>query len=263
MQEIINKLGLEKTEAAVYTALLELGPSSVTEITKKAGVTRTLGYHVLEKLGWEGLVDESSGKNKKKIYVAQHPQQLVRYLNRKEKSWQKKVTQAKELLPDLVSLYKIGDKPTVRYQEGTRGVISLFEESLESKSEIISVLDVESWKTSEFWDWAKNYNRERNKKKIKERILILDTLAGRDWVKNYKGSRTFTVYKWIKPNDAIKLLQFGGELNVYDNKVMIAILEESKKMGIIIESAILANIIKAMYELVWDNAESVRFSRKK
>jgi len=43
MEDIINKLGLEKSEAAIYTALLELGPSTVTEITKKAGITRTRG----------------------------------------------------------------------------------------------------------------------------------------------------------------------------------------------------------------------------
>ncbi len=262
MNEIIKQLGLDETEAKIYLALLQLGPSSVTEITKTAEVTRTLGYHVLEKLSWNGLVNLISHKNKKMIFSAQHPQAVVRYLKNKKQKIEKEIDTTEQVLPKLISLYKIGDKPTIRYQEGPQGVISLFEESLESKTEVLSILDVESWQNSDFWNWAKSYNRERNKKKIKERILILDTPAGRKWLKEYKGSNKYNLYRWISRTDAINLLQFGGELNVYDNKVMIAILKESKRMGIIIESHILANILKAMFELAWQAGVPAKKKKK-
>lgn len=261
MQKIIDKLGLDKSEAVVYTALLELGPSSVTEITKKAGITRTLGYHVLEKLGWYGLVDQVSSKSKKIIYTAKHPRFLLQHIKNKKNEWERNFQEVEGLLPELLSLYKFAEKPSIKFQEGKNGVINLFEESLESKTEILSILDVESWQKPELWDWARKYNRERNKRKIKERILILDTPVGREWIRNYRGSRSYTIYRWIEPSKALDMLRFGGELNIYENRVMIALLEQSKRMGILMESSILTNILRAMFELVWVNAKPVKFGK--
>jgi sugar-specific transcriptional regulator TrmB len=258
MYEKIKKLGLDETEAKVYWALLELGPSTVTEIAKKAGITRTLGYPVIDKLNYHGLIDLVSSIGKKKLFVAQHPNSLVQFVKRKEQLWVKRTEEARSLLPDLLSLYKIADKPVVRYQEGVRGLITLFEESLESTTEILSILDVDSWQAPDLWEWAKGYNRERNRRKIKERILILDTPAGRAWIKKIYKIPVHTTYRWIKRDQISDLLQFGGELNVYENRVMIALLEKGKRMGVIIESLVLANILKAMYELVWRIAIPVR-----
>ncbi len=258
MYEQLKNIGLEETEAKVYEALLELGPSTVSEIAKKAGITRTLGYPVIDKLNYYGLVDLVSGRGKKKCFVAVHPRGLVQFVKRKEEMWRKRAVETEQLLPDLLSLYKIADKPTIRYQEGVRGIITLFEESLESKTEIFSILDVESWQTPDLWEWAKGYNRERNKRKIKERILILDTPAGRSWIKKFQRIPAYTAYRWIKRDEVSDLLQFGGELNIYEGKLMIALLEKTKRMGIIIESTVLTNIMKVMYELVWRRATPVK-----
>jgi len=259
MKHVLSQLGLDDTESGVYTSLLRLGESSVSEITKDAGITRTLGYHVLEKLGWYGLVNETKGRGKKRMYVAEHPRQILQFVKNKEKTWQNRVKKAEEILPDLLSLYRIDNKPVIRYQEGVKGVIALFEESLESTTTILSILDVESWKSSEFWDWAREYNRERNKRKIKEQILILDTVVGREWIKNYKGSRVYTEYRWVDPTDIKDIIQFGGEINVYEEKVMIAMLQQAKNVGIIIESTVLANILRSMFLIIWKQAEKIVF----
>jgi len=42
---------------------------------------------------------------------------------------------------------------------------------------------------------------------------------------------------------------------------MIALLEQSKRMGILMESSILTNILRAMFELVWVNAKPVKFGK--
>ena len=50
---------------------------------------------------------------------------------------------------------------------------------------------------------------------------------------------------------------FSPEINIYDNKVMIASWKE--KMGIIIESKEIADAMKKIYELAW--AESKRLDK--
>lgn len=263
MKSLAEQLGLDETQAKVYLALLQLGPASVTEVTKTANVSRTLGYYALEKLGLYGLVDQAPGEGKKLRYVAQHPRQLLQHLRNKESSWRRQGDSVEKLLPDLVSMYKVAEKPTIRYQEGKKGVISIFEESFDAQNDILSILDVESWKSSELWDWAETYNKRRNRAKVKERILILDTKEGRAKVDAYSSSKTYTEYRWVKPEDVKDLLQFGGEINMYNNKVVIALLEKPNVMGIVIESKVLSNILRAMFELIWKQAEPVIFSKKK
>ncbi|MFA6547943.1 MAG: helix-turn-helix domain-containing protein [Candidatus Magasanikbacteria bacterium] len=259
MQELLKQFDLDEHEAKIYLALLELGPSTVTEVTKKSGVARTLGYLTLDKLGWKGLVTRVQDAGKKIKYVAENPRNFLQYVKNKKHVWENRMEKAETLLPDLMSLYKIEDKPVIRFQEGARAVMNLFEESLNSKTEILAVLDVESWNKPEFWDWAKKYNRERNKRKIKERILILDTPKGREWIKSYRGS-PHTVYRWITREQAKGLLEFGGELNIYENKVVVAMLRKHQMLAII-ESAILTNILRSMFNIIWEVAQPVKIKK--
>lgn len=255
-QSIVEQLGLEESEAKVYLALLELGPSTVTEVTKKAGITRTLGYHVLEKLGLDGLVNRVSG-GKKQQYVAEHPRTLVQHLKNIEGSWQRKIKTVEESLPDLLSLYKMSEKPVMRYQQGVGAVKRMYEEALTAKTDILSILDVESWQAPEFWEWAKGYNRERNRAKVKERILLLDTKAAREWIKNYRGSQKYTVYRWVRGDEVHALKGFGGEMHLYNNNLMFSLLKKPHIMGVTIESSILVTIVKTLFELAWAKAEVV------
>ena len=46
----LKSLGFSEKEARVYLALLELGPSTTTEIARKSKINRTTGYDILESL---------------------------------------------------------------------------------------------------------------------------------------------------------------------------------------------------------------------
>jgi sugar-specific transcriptional regulator TrmB len=262
-ENFINQLGLDDTEAKVYLALLELGPSDVTEITKKAGITRTLGYHVLEKLGWYGLVDRVSGKSKVMVYTAEHPRRLLQHLKNKKNSWEKKAKHVETLLPKLFSLYKIADKPVVRYQQGEQGLKNIYAESLESETEILSIADLEGWDMPEFKKWGQDYNRERGKRKIHERLIILDTQKGRDWMNDYKGSYRYTHVRWIKREQLPGIEDFYGEINVYNGNKIVFITHSPHKMGVVVESRELTRILTALYELAWQVAKVPRKTVKK
>lgn len=262
MQKTLNQTGLEESEAKVYTALLELGPSSVSEITKKAGITRTLGYHVLEKLGLYGLVDQASGKGKKIIYSAKHPRYLLQRAKNKKNQLERQLKKVEQKIPELISLYNIAEKPIIRYQEGLEGLKNIYSETLESKTEILSIADIEGWDVPDLSKWGKDYNRERSKRKIHEKMLMLDTKTSRDWMKDYRGSFTYTHYRWIKPEQLPQIADFKGEINVYENKVVIALLKKPNRMGIAIESEVLANILKSLFELAWQAGEPVSKNKK-
>jgi len=259
MLDILKSIGFEETEAKVYIALLQLGPSGASAIARKAGIGHTLCYHALDKLGWFGLVNRSSGQKKRIQFVAKDPKHLKHFVKSKINSWERKEKELESQLPDFYSLYSTAEKPSVRFQEGVEGAKSIYWETLEAKSEILSVLDLQAWYTPEFnlYKWGKEYTRERSKKKICERVLVLDTPEGRDWMKNYLGSYKYTNYRWIKPEQVPTIKDLGGEINIYDNKVMMALFKKPIPFGLMIESTALSNILKAIFELAWLSAVPV------
>ena len=207
----------------------------------------------------KGFVDPLIG-TKKKMYKAKHPQVLRQYVKKKRQSWEKREREIDDIFSDLVNAYKDDRKPVMRYRDGVEGIKLLYEEKLDSKTDIFSVLDVESWKTPEFWPWVEEYHKKRIKRGIHEHILLLDTPEGRAWFQEYDGIPEMTTYKWVSREKVKKLLQYGGAVDVSGDTVMISLLDQKKKMGIVIESPMLANIIQALFELAWETAEPVVFA---
>lgn len=247
--EIIKNLGLDENEAKTYLALLELGPSLVTKIGQKAGINRTTCYDILERLVKYNLVTYASGKQAKKRYCAMPPYNLVNFLERRQKQHEQQLEKLKEKLPELKMLYKEFAKPSIKFFEGTEGVKAIYTETLKSKTEILSVGDCEEWDSADLGDWAKSYNRERAKLKIKERVLIPDSPKTTSWFANYPASLKYTEYK-ILPKDKIDFV-FNGEINIYEDKVVIVLLKSPNRIGIMITSPVFVNILKAMFEMAW------------
>jgi sugar-specific transcriptional regulator TrmB len=253
MIELIANLGLSENEAKIYLALLELGPSLVTEISQKSEVNRVSCYDVLEKLVKFNLVTYASGKSSKKRYSAMPPHNLFSYLERKQKRQEKYLEELQKKIPELKMLYREPARPSIKFFEGTEGLKSIYAETLKSKTEILSVGDCEEWETPDLSTWARQYNRERAKAKIYERILVPSGEKTIDWFQNYPTSLKYTKYK-ILPKEKIDYL-FDSEINIFEDKIMIALLKKPNRMGIMISSVHLAKILKAMFEMAWEAAD--------
>lgn len=78
----LQEIGLDKKEAAIYLAGLELGETTVQRIAQKARVNRTTAYRILEILREKGLISSYKKKGGTVIY-AENPKKL--YEKSKEK----------------------------------------------------------------------------------------------------------------------------------------------------------------------------------
>jgi len=249
MLELIKKLGFNENEIKTYLSLLELGPSLVSKIAQKASINRTSCYDVLERLVKYNLVTYASGQGSKKKYSAMPPYNLINFLERKQKNENKQLAELKEKLPELKMLYKEVNRPTIKFFEGTEGVKAIYQETLKSETEILSVGDCEEWESADLISWAKKYNQERTKLKIKEKVIIPDTKKTTDWFKKYPTSLKYTNYK-ILPKDKINFT-FDGEINIYEDKVVIVLLKKPNRMGIMITSESLVKMFTALFEMAW------------
>jgi sugar-specific transcriptional regulator TrmB len=254
MEQMLEKLGLDIYEARVYLALLELGPSLVTKISQKADINRTTSYDILQRLLKYGLIRKASGEGAKQKYSAEPPEKLVKFLDKRKSLYEDRIEEAKVLLPQLKLLYKTKARPVIKFFEGVEGVKEIYEETLKSKEEILSCINIDGWDVDEFRDWGKSYNKKRTQLKIPERILALKTPKGVKWLENYPTTLKYTSYRWL-PKE--KFPFFFAEINIYEDKLVIALLKKPNYMGIMIQSQELVNVLKALYELAWERAGEI------
>lgn len=240
------KSGLSENEARVYLVLLELGRGTVTQITRKAGLNRTTGYDILDNLTSKGLVS-ISGKEPKQEYVAESPDRLVAFIEKEKEQKETNLKRIKSILPEIKSLHNVTLRPRVRFYEGLEGLKDVYEDTLTSHEQIRAYANVNEMHEALIGYFPKYYEK-RTGKDISIRAIIPNSPVGKVRASKDKEEKRESV---LVPADKYN---FIPEINIYDNKVMIASWRE--KLGIIIESAEIADAMKKIYELAWKGARS-------
>lgn len=238
----LQEFGLSEKESKVYTSLLELGPALVSEIASKAFINRTTAYDILVALEHYGLVSHV-GEQKKRTYVAENPDRLISFLDKKSKEFKSKAEEAKEIMPELKSLFNlIPRKPIVKYYEGEEGIIAIYEDSLRSKTEILSWLNTEN--TADFaFEYFQDYYKRRAKKGIHIKAIVNDVPISHDIHKRDKAEdREMRIIP-------AEMMEIGPECYIYHDKVAYMSLKE--RFGVIIESKDIAEAQRKLYNLAW------------
>lgn len=237
-------IGFSEKEIEVYLALLDLGKGTVSVIARRAGINRPTAYHVLASLELKKLV-RISGKEPKQEYTAESPENIQSLLENKIAEYSLALQQAKDIIPELVSLHNKDNRPKVKFYEGKDGLQKVYEDTLTSHETILayaSVEDVESTLPHYFPE----YYKRRARKGIPIRAIFPDSPEARN--------RASLDKEEMRESSLVsQKYGFHPEINIYDNKVMIASWRE--KLGIIIESSEIADAMKKIYELAWAEAK--------
>jgi len=240
-------MNFSEKEADVYLALLEMGKGTVSSIARKANLNRTTGYHILDSLVGKGLIS-ITGKEPKQEYMAESPDKITELLRKKFDESKKYLDQAIETVPQLKSFHNVSDRPKVRFYEGEQGLIDVYEDTLTSHEPIISYATFEDMHKT-LPNYFPSYYKRRAEKGISIRgIVPMTKMALERQAHNKEEAREMRFVPAAKYN-------FSPEIDIYDNKVMIASWRE--KLGIIIESREIADAMKKIYEIAWLGAEKL------
>jgi len=134
----LKKLGLKEKEVKVYLAGLELGPNSIKNIAEKVKIPRPTVYEIIKKLEEKGLFVETK-KGKKRLFVAQSPSQILRFLRIKKREIEEKEREFTRIVSILEAKYS-KEKEGIRIfqgKEGKRAIIEIL--SLSPTPEILIV----------------------------------------------------------------------------------------------------------------------------
>ena len=194
----LRKLGLSEKEVRVYLAGLELGPSSVQKIAKKAKITRPTTYEIIKTLEEKGLFTETKQK-KKRLFVAQSPERILGVMRIQKREIEEKEREFIRVIAALESKYS-KEKEGAEVFKGREGLKALEEILSFSSTPEILVINSKILPIS-------RQKREKIYQKIKKRL-------GEIVVKEFNA-------------------KFEGSLIIFDKIIFFPL---KKQEGILIES---------------------------
>ncbi|MFH1749865.1 MAG: helix-turn-helix domain-containing protein [bacterium] len=239
LENILRNLGLSENEAKIYLATLEMGISPAQDIARKAGIIRTTGYSVLEKLVKKNFIHKTKEKNKTR-YLAEEPKNLIKRFEEYQKELEKS-------LPELQAIYnKHETKPKIVFFEGKGGIEEIYDDTIKEKPQ-----EILEYNTSDMFvalpEFPMDYVKRRQKNKIHAKRIAPDDKYWKKHALREKVELSRTIL--LPPKD----FTIPVEINIYNNKV--AFMSYSDEMGIIIESHGVASAMRRIYELFWEKLE--------
>ncbi len=128
--QILEEIGLTKTEIKIYLALLKLGQTTTTNIVREAKIHASKVYEFLNKLIQKGLVSYVIKSNKKYFSVSDL-ESLKELLREKKQKIKEQEENLNKILPQLKAIKK-SEKDIIKSEiyEGLRGVKSIYEKIL-------------------------------------------------------------------------------------------------------------------------------------
>jgi len=241
----IEKLGLNKNEAKVYDALLQLKSSPAGKLIKLTKLHRNIVYDNLEKLIDKGLVSYIL-EGKKKVFQAQSPHFLVEMIRSKKKEFAKKLAIAENLEKKILQQQKI----LSQFQEasifrGTAGIKKVMDLTLSQKKDYV-VLGAPKQAVElmppVYWE---NFNKKIQAEGIKVRMIFNAEM--RDWSK--KIQHRFNEIRFLpKHFDSLT------ETNICEDRVSFFIWSKPPLIVTIVDKNLAKGYLQH-FEYLWKRAK--------
>ncbi|WKZ31302.1 MAG: helix-turn-helix domain-containing protein [Candidatus Dojkabacteria bacterium] len=255
--DFLGKLGISDTEAQLYVDLLELGPSSIAELTRKSTIPRTTVRENVERLIQKGLVSQTFKGARKKL-VAEEPNKAKlllmdrkldlenqqRNLDDLENKFEGFVNALYEFIPGQATDSNV----VIKYFEGKREVWPVYDEILKADT-VYSFADLSRYyevypDSMDLWVKAFDENKRRE---------YWDILVGSSKDKEVTTSQAIDRYHVkllpsAKKDDGI----YFADIIVFDQKVAIIDLGDKIPRATVIESPHIAGSIKMLHKYLWD-----------
>lgn len=249
----LQTIGLSITEANLYELLLRLGEVPVGMLVKESGMKRPTVYKALYALEKKKLVTKKDIA-KKIHFRPEPPTELLALADRQTKEIERARGDLRAILPQLNSSYILAvERPVVSTFEGITGVKEIYEDTLREAKPIYAVLQTAEVEPEVFKWLTKIYVKKRVKLGIAAKVIV----ASGSWSKEYQRKDEKELRESILvPKEKFP---FQHEVDVYGNKV--AFIDYNKGgalIGIIINHPLIAQTMKAWFDLAWEGSESFK-----
>ncbi len=240
LNAVLEKIGLNKKEGAIYIALLHLGPANISEIARKTGIQRPLIYKELPGLLQKMLIVKVP-KGQREYYSAEPPEKL-------EALFENLKVEFSKAIPELRDLSRFArNKPTIKFLEGRNGIMSVFLDIVTSLKRGDTFCRYSSAKEMARVETylPKNYRELRDNKQLERLVITTEEIA--------KGKKPrLERHMRMIPKES-GLFDFNIIQIIYGSKV--ALLDFNSETAIVIDNPIMAEFQKQIFKLLFNSLE--------
>ncbi len=244
LKQPLQNLGFSEKEVDIYTALLELGVASYTDLAKASRIKRTTLYTIVQSMEERGFVRYSIDTRE---LTATPPDQLFSQLQANALQFHKFIPYLKELGQKKRSLSR------VQFYAGKEGIKQVYSEmELElppKKDRIIRVIsDGDTWDS--FWqgvdvDFTKKYLQERRAKHYTWKILASGNNQG-----SYSSAQAEKYNFSVKNLPDTYKVEF--DMEIHHSHIIITDLKSEQPYAIKIVGTELAQAMTNFFEFTWN-----------
>ena len=233
----LGEIGLDEKEQRFYLAALQLGSATVTDIATRAGISRTNGYDLLQRLERRGLLSQVHESGVRRV-IAEDPKVLL-------ETWERTRGILDGLVPELRSIFDGGlRKPRVRYHEGEAGIKRTLWATLEcQKGPLCGILSMHELLEVPGKREMKRYIDARVKRDLHLKVL-----------RSHSRETNVIWPTSVAENRELRYVptafDFGTTMYIYDNTVCY-ISSKRESYGLVIESEEHAQLHRGMFDAVW------------
>lgn len=239
------ELGLSKSEATLYLALLKLGSADVKTLVYETGFFKANTYDSMEKLCEKGIVSKVV-QNGVRTYNLEKPDSLIEFIQKKKSELEAKEELAKELAKEAQkSKENTHSSETAVVLRGVSGVKQIYSEIIEKKLDSLifgSPIESETLIGNHYW---KNFHLKLNERNIQTKMIFHKSL--RHW-KNVNDPKKHQ----LRFHDA----EFESltETTIYGDKVAFTVWTQ-KPVVTIIKNKHVADSYRQIFNILWKQSK--------
>ncbi|MEM3442549.1 MAG: helix-turn-helix domain-containing protein [Candidatus Bathyarchaeia archaeon] len=240
-RRVLREVGLSNYEINAYVALLETGPLTAMEISKKANVPYSKVYSILNALkekGWIGS-DESRPATHYPFSPVEVLANLKLKIEDKYKSWEQAISS--ELQP-LFEKRSLVERPAILILRGQQAVMAKIEETLKRASKEIMIAAPEF--AREVVNSAIPFLTTLQRTHVNVKFMAAGDVES--W-KNFKGM--------LGPGEfRCRDKMFGGGIIVDGREAILFLGEEKPSLVIWSDHAGLLKFAREYFQFLWDSS---------
>lgn len=245
----LRKIGLTDGEIKIYSALLELGETTRTELSKKSGVSPSKIYDVANRLLEKGIIS-SVKKDGVLHFCAADPSKIKDFIEQKHKDIENEEKLIENMLPMLIAKYsKTEEEADVEVFYGWEGMKTAFQDILKkmTKQDTNYIFGASKGYNSKQADiFFSQYYQKKKNIGFGTKIIFNEEVRS-----NKQRTSLFS----DKPNEMRFLYNDTfTEINLYKDNVLIIMLL-SKPIVIRVKSREAADSFKKFFDTLWNIAK--------
>lgn len=242
----LHELGLSESEIRLYTTSLNLGPTTVSQLASKMGISRPNIYKIIAGLEKHDLV-KTDKASYSRSFMVESPSVILEKLRRKQQEIGKLGHELSTLLPHLLSHYKQSSLSTkIKILKGKEQYIRTFRKILEDDGKVIDFFG----SAKHFIDFlSRNVEREFVKQRLEKRMMCRVLLLPVD-------EADFDLER--DKNEMREVRFFEGQEKFITSFVIhgqrAIIWQPESALSVIIEDDLIVQMFRSMFYGLWENS---------